>query len=109
MTLAEFFQVGGNAMGYAWTSFSTPIPYIDGHSLYDIMMSLAFMQIAGWFAARIIKGKSAKAPNASEEPESSIERGMTSEYNSEDVNRDSFEDVLISMDYNNPFEDVTSE
>lgn len=76
MTLSEFFQVGSDAFSRGADAFSTPIPYIDNYSLLDIFSALMFLQIAGWFAARIVKGKSAQAPG-NEPPDSDITVGDT--------------------------------
>jgi hypothetical protein len=67
MTLIEFFQVGASAINQGWAAFNQPNAYLDGFTIGDIFVALAFMQITGWFFARIVKGKSAKPPSGESE------------------------------------------
>lgn len=67
MTLVEFFQVGSSAVNQGWIAFNQPSDYLDNYSIGNIFVALAFMQITGWFFARIVKGKSAKPPSGESE------------------------------------------
>jgi phosphoribosyl 1,2-cyclic phosphodiesterase len=67
MTLVEFFQVGSSAINQGWIAFNQPSAYLDGFTMGNIFVALAFMQITGWFFARIVKGKSAKPPSGESE------------------------------------------
>ena len=75
MTLIEFIQVGVGAWNMGWAAFDTPLSYIDNYSLADLFLAIAFMSICGWFMARMVKGKGAKAPGKESDDIDSGESG----------------------------------